>query len=49
MVNEMVGAGSQYAIIAVDEDMREEYISRARALVEGKLGLRLPEPEAMAA
>jgi len=32
-----------------NEEMREEYIARARALVEGKLGLRLPEPEAMAA
>ena len=32
-----------------NEDMREDYIARCRALVEDKLGLRLPEPEAMAA
>jgi len=32
-----------------NEEMRADYINRARALVEDKLGLRLPEPEAMAA
>lgn len=32
-----------------NEEMREDYIGRARGLVEGKLGLKLPEPEAIAA
>lgn len=32
-----------------NEEMREDYINRARDLVEGKLGLKLPEPEPMAA
>ncbi len=32
-----------------NEEMREDYINRVRELVEGKLGLSLPEPEPMAA
>jgi ring-1,2-phenylacetyl-CoA epoxidase subunit PaaA len=32
-----------------NEAMREDYINRCRELVETKLGLRLPEPEAMMA
>ena len=32
-----------------NEEMREDYIKRARELVEGKLGLRLPDAPAMAA
>jgi len=32
-----------------NEAMRADYLVRAKALVEGELGLRLPEPEAMAA
>jgi ring-1,2-phenylacetyl-CoA epoxidase subunit PaaA len=32
-----------------NEDMREDYIARARAIVEGKHGLRLPDVKPMAA
>ena len=32
-----------------NEEMRDDYIRRARDLVEGKLGLKLPEPKAFAA
>jgi ring-1,2-phenylacetyl-CoA epoxidase subunit PaaA len=32
-----------------NEEMRADYIARARALVEDELGLKLPEPEPMAA
>ena len=32
--------------LRTNEEMREDYINRARELVEGKLGLRLPDVEA---
>ncbi len=33
--------------LRTNEDMREDYINRARDLVEGKFGLKLPEPVPM--
>ena len=32
--------------LRTNEEMREDYINRARELVEGKLGMRLPDVEA---
>ena len=32
--------------LRTNEEMREDYIYRARELVEGKLGMRLPDVEA---